>query len=84
MTANSLSIKLYCPNHLRVGWQGHIVLGIAQCFFDQGVNLEVWVRSADLDARRCYVKEGVPRFLGRLLYRFHKENLVSRLTGADS
>jgi glycosyltransferase involved in cell wall biosynthesis len=75
-----LQIKLYCPNHLRVAWQGHIIFGIAQSFFDHGVDIEVWVNSADADARRSYVHEGAPGLLHRVLYKFRKAPVVTRMT----
>ena len=75
-----LRIKMYCPIHLRVEWQGHIVFGIAQCFFDHGVDLEVWAHSADAPARKSYVREGVPGLLNKVLYRLHKVSLIDRVT----
>jgi glycosyltransferase involved in cell wall biosynthesis len=75
-----LQIKLFCPNHLRVAWQGHIVFGIAQTFYDHGVDIEVWVNSADADARRGYVHEGVPGLLHRVLYKCRQGPVITRMT----
>lgn len=78
--ADTLRIKMYCPNHLRVAWNGHIVLGIAQTLFDEGVDIEVWVRSADADARRPYVRQGLPGISHKVLYKLRQVRLMDRLS----
>lgn len=78
--SDPLRIKMYCPNHLFLSWQGHIVFGIAQCLFDHGVDLEVWVRSVEAADRRCYVREGAPGYLHKVLYKLRQVQVVHRLT----
>ena len=71
---------MFCLNHLRISWQGHIVFGIAQAIFDEGVNIEVWGRSAEAAARRPYVRLGVPGYVAKVLYKLRQEPLIDRLT----
>ncbi len=73
-------IKMFCLNHLRISWQGHIVFGIAQAIFDEGVDIEVWGRSAEAAARRPYVRLGVPGYVAKVLYKLRQEPLIDRLT----
>lgn len=74
-----LGLKILFPIHCTGGWVSQICLSLAAAMRDRGLDLSMWVPSAEDTGHRSFIREAAPRPVQRLLYRFNRSGWLMRL-----
>lgn len=74
-----LDVAMLFPIHCTGDWVSYTALSLATAMRGPGMDVRLWVPSAERTARRDHLREAVPRPLWKLLYRSGRPDWVTRL-----
>lgn len=73
------AVRVLFPNHCSNQAISHICLSLSESMVKRGADLTQWVMSTSELGRRAFIREAMPRFAQRVIYRLRRGDWLKRI-----